>query len=159
MAEEDIQPLVCKNGIGMVKARFAGDDAPRAVFPSIVGWPRHTGVMELETAKSSSTVEKSYELLDRQVITIGAERFRCLEVIFQPSLIGMEDVGMHETTYNSIMKCNVDIRKDLYGNIMLSGGLTMFLSIAGRMSKEITVLAPSNMKIKVVAPPLVHSNG
>ncbi|BFG31308.1 hypothetical protein CerSpe_175820 [Prunus speciosa] len=42
---EDIRPLVCDNGTGMVKAGFAGDDAPRAVFPSIVGRPRHTGVM------------------------------------------------------------------------------------------------------------------
>ncbi|AQK70992.1 Actin-7 [Zea mays] len=45
MVEEDVQPLMCDNGTGMVKAGFAGDDAPRAVFPSIVGRPRHTGVM------------------------------------------------------------------------------------------------------------------
>nr|GMD63537.1 actin [Ipomoea batatas] len=70
-----------------------------------------------------------------------------------PSMIGMEAAGIHETTYNSIMKCDVDIRKDLYGNIVLSGGTTMFTGIADRMSKEITALAPSSMKIKVVAPP------
>jgi actin, other eukaryote len=74
-------------------------------------------------------------------------------VLFQPSFVGMESPGIHEATYNSIMKCDVDIRKDLYGNIVLSGGSTMFPGIADRMSKEITALAPSSMKVKVIAPP------
>lgn len=57
-----------------------------------------------------------------QVITIGSERFRCPEVLFTPSLVGMEAAGIDETGFNSIMKCDVDIRKDLYGNVVLSGG-------------------------------------
>ena len=45
MADDDVAALVIDNGSGMCKAGFAGDDAPRAVFPSIVGRPRHQGVM------------------------------------------------------------------------------------------------------------------
>jgi actin len=51
------------------------------------------------------------------------------------------------------MKCDVDVRKDLYGNIVLSGGTTMFTGIAERLSKEIVNLAPSTMKVKIIAPP------
>merc|ERR1711874_97685 len=60
----------------------------------------------------------------------------------KPSSLGMESCGVHETTYNSIMKCDVDIRKDLYANTVMSGGTTMYPGIADRMQKEITALAP-----------------
>merc|ERR1711894_773054 len=108
---------------------------------------------ELKDASESADKEKTYELPDGNIITIGSERFRCPEVLFQPSLVGKEASGIHDTTFQSIMKCDVDIRKDLYSNVVLSGGTTMFTGIGERMTKEITALAPSTMKIKVVAPP------
>ena len=51
------------------------------------------------------------------------------------------------------MKCDVDIRKDLYANIVMSGGTTLFNGIDTRLSNEVTKLAPLTMKIKTLAPP------
>merc|ERR1712243_403786 len=98
---------------------------------------------EMATAASSSSIEKSYELPDGQIVTVGSERFRCPESMFRPAFLGMEVVGIHEGCFNGIMKCDIDIRKDLYANTVLSGGTTMFPGIADRMQKEITALAPS----------------
>jgi actin-related protein len=108
---------------------------------------------EMKIAAESSENEKTYELPDGNIITVGNERFRCPEVLYQPHFIGKEASGIHDTTFQSIMKCDVDIRKDLYANVVMSGGTTMFEGIGERMTKELTALAPSTMKIKVVAPP------
>ena len=89
----------------------------------------------------------------RDRINIGNEIFRCTEVLFQPSFIGMNSAGIHETIYNAIMKCDVDIRKELYANIVLAGHSTLFPGIGGRIHREISSLAPPTMKIEIIAPP------
>jgi len=109
--------------------------------------------VELKKADTSSDIEKTYELPDGHIVVIGAERFRCAEVLFAPSMIGKERDGVHKLTYESIMKCDVDIRRDLYTNTVLSGGTTMFPGIESRLAKEMTLLAPASIRVKIVAPP------
>jgi len=108
---------------------------------------------EMKATAESPHKEKTYELPDGNIMALGNERFRCPEVLFQPSFIGKEASGIHELIFRSIMKCDVDLRRDLYSNVVLSGGTTMFPGIGERVTKELTSLAPSTMKIKVVAPP------
>ena len=107
----------------------------------------------LKAAVSSQDIEKQYQLPDGQVITIGAERFRCSQPLFNPSMIGKESEGIHKLTYDSIQKCDVDIRCDLYAYTVLSGGSTMVSQFDNRFNKEITALAPSAVKVRIVAPP------
>jgi len=108
---------------------------------------------EMASAEENSDLEKQYELPDGNIITVGNERFRCPEVLFQPNMIGKEEQGVHKLTFDSIMKCDVDIRKDLYANTVMSGGTTMFTGLAERLNKEMVNLAPASMSIKIVAPP------
>merc|ERR1712224_755896 len=102
---------------------------------------------EMKKYEESSDGEKMYELPDGRKIKIGNQRFRCPEVLFDPNIIGKEADGIHLTTYNTIMKGDVDIRKDLYGNIVMSGGSTMYPGIQDRLTKE--VVAPPERKYSV----------
>ena len=92
---------------------------------------------EMATATSSSSLEKTYELLDGQVITIGNEKFCCPEALFQPFCWVMESGGIHDTNFTSTMKCDFDIRKDLYANRVLSGATT--IPIADRMHHHVHI--------------------
>lgn len=108
---------------------------------------------ECHKADASDSLERPYELPDGNVLVVGQERFECPEALFQPSFLGREAKGIHYTTFDSIMKCDVDIRRELYANVVLSGGTTMYEGIGDRMTKELTKLVPSSMAIKVIAPP------
>ncbi|RUS85619.1 hypothetical protein EGW08_006631 [Elysia chlorotica] len=111
------------------------------------------GAQETLTANESSISDIKYNLPDGRVISINEERFLCPEAFFQPSLLSKNCDGIHTMVNMSITHCDVDIRKDLYANTVLSGGSTMFPGIADRMQKEISALAPPTMKIKIIAPP------
>ena len=96
-----------------------------------------------------------YELPDGTHVVIRDQRIRCPEALFKPSMAGKEGNGISQTCYDSIQKCDIDIRKNLYNCIILSGGTTMFNGLPERLTKDMKSLAPYSMKeeIKVIASP------
>ncbi|EDW60197.2 actin-like protein 53D [Drosophila virilis] len=106
-----------------------------------------------ESTLRKHDLDELYELPDGTTINIGNERFRCPEALFKPSMLGQEVPGLHEAVFNSILKCDMDLRRDMYANIVLSGGTTMFRNIEVRLQQDISVMAPSTMRIKITANP------
>jgi actin-related protein len=103
--------------------------------------------------ESTGEIEKSYELPDGHTITVGNERFRCPEVLFNPALMGLDQDGIHTLTYNSIKKCENEIQRELLTKIVLSGGNTMFNGISERLIRELEELSPRTMLVNVFTSP------
>merc|ERR1711965_470109 len=95
---------------------------------------------EADKAKAAESTEltKNYELP---------------EGLFDPGLIkeGDEALGMHDMSYASIQDCDVDIRMDLYGNIILSGGTTLYAGLPDRLEQEVDKKCPQQGSVKIIA--------
>ncbi|CAF4076378.1 unnamed protein product, partial [Adineta steineri] len=108
---------------------------------------------EMATAKHSKKIKQSYHLPDGQEITIDNERFRCPEALFQPRMIGQQELGIVELLHSSIMKCEVDLRSTFYYTILVCGGNTMIPGFINRMQKEMRAKVASDKKVRVVDAP------
>jgi actin-related protein len=102
---------------------------------------------ELKKMKSSLATAKetkrSYELPDAHLIHIDSERFRAPEAIFHPSFLGHEMCGVHELAFNSAIRCGIDLEKQMFSNVILSGGNTLFPGFVNRFRKEVMILQSS----------------
>ena len=90
-----------------------------------------------------------YELIDGTHIFIKDQRIRCPEALFKPYLVNKDCFGIGQACYDSIQKCDIDIKKDFYNCIALSGGTTMFNGLPERLTKEIKALAPESIKEEI----------
>ncbi|CAL6020490.1 Actin [Hexamita inflata] len=106
---------------------------------------------QLQKVKQPEMI-KEYVLPDGNVCKISTPLFKCPELLFKPELNGKEMEGIHRLTFNSIQKCDIDIRSDLYSNVVLSGGSTMYKDYEVRLEKELQDLVPAGKKVKISAP-------
>ena len=111
-------------------------------------------VGDKQKAHESTTLTLHHELPDGSVVGINTPRFMAPEALFNPALIkeGDETWGMHQMAFESIKACDVDIRRDLYGNVILSGGSTLYEGLPDRLAAELDAMAPTQNITKVIAP-------
>lgn len=95
---------------------------------------------------------KNYTLPDDSIIEIGDERRLAPEILFNPLIREYEYPGIQEILAESINKTNVDLKLQLYGSILLSGGNTNIKGMKERIYKEIKKLAPKNAKVRLHTP-------
>ena len=96
---------------------------------------------------------RTYRLPDGRQVKVGNERFLCPEALFQPSLVGKEEPGVHRTLQDSILSCDLDVRRSLYDNIILSGGTTLLPGFSDRLMREMSALTPGSVWVKLPKTP------
>merc|ERR1712119_153224 len=107
---------------------------------------------ELAEAQGSSAKDEQFTLPDKRVITIpGHVRMHCPELLFKPELNGKSVKALHVLCNTSIQNSDIDVRKDLCKNIILSGGTTMYEGLADRLKAEVETLLPPGAEVRLVA--------
>eukprot|EP00123_Amoebidium_parasiticum_P017305 comp23796_c0_seq1/m.41331 comp23796_c0_seq1/g.41331 ORF comp23796_c0_seq1/g.41331 comp23796_c0_seq1/m.41331 type:complete len:169 (-) comp23796_c0_seq1:536-1042(-) len=94
----------------------------------------------------------AFELPDGQVVRVEEEQVTCPELLFQPHMWGRELKGLHELVQASVQDCANDLRRTLYGNVLLSGGTTTFDFLDARLRAELEPMVPGNTRVRVSAP-------
>jgi len=100
-----------------------------------------------------SKIVETHTLPDGSKVKITHEKYQCPELLFQPQFFQKDHFGLHEQTFKSIKKCDEDIEKDLFQNVVLCGGSSLFMKIRKKFEKELQSLAPTGKTVKVIAPP------
>lgn len=107
---------------------------------------------ELAASESSSELDMNYTMPDKSVITVtGKTRITTAELLFQPMLNGKECKSIHNLTWASVAASDVDVRRELLKNIIMSGGTTMYPGISDRLKSELAALAPAGSDIRIIA--------
>eukprot|EP00658_Telonema_sp_P-2_P018495 TRINITY_DN17260_c0_g1_i2.p1 TRINITY_DN17260_c0_g1~~TRINITY_DN17260_c0_g1_i2.p1 ORF type:complete len:378 (+),score=77.46 TRINITY_DN17260_c0_g1_i2:223-1356(+) len=96
---------------------------------------------------------KDFTLPDGHTIGIGDQLIRAPELLFNPKLDGNNNMlGIHELIRECVMRCDVEVRKELYQSILLAGGTTLFQGFQNRLATEVQRFAPEQVRAKVMAP-------
>ncbi|KAM3178448.1 hypothetical protein ACTXT7_002535 [Hymenolepis weldensis] len=143
------------------RIEFGGSDLTD-YFKQLTGRSAHCELLKEKVCEISMTSLKSHKspnviftLPDGQEVSVGMERFQCPEALFKPSLMQSLPgcLAVHEAVYHSIQRLDRDTRRDMYSNIVLAGGSTMFRNFEARLNKEINAIAQFSFKVSINTAP------
>ena len=106
-----------------------------------------------EFIPTSMTPELVYDLPDKTTVNLLQDRNLILERIFNPIKEYPGFGGYHQMVNDAISKPDIEIRKDLYSNIFLCGGNTLFNGFPERFQKQISSSNKQTYKIKIITHP------
>ncbi|OCF60422.1 actin-2 [Kwoniella dejecticola CBS 10117] len=144
---DHLQLLLRKSGY------YLHTSAEKEVVRTIKEKTCYLAINPAKEEKDQSGAWEEFRLPDGKVIQLGVERFLAPEILFNPELIGQEYPGVHQVIVDSINRTDLDLRKSLFSNIVLSGGSTLCTGFGDRLLNEVKKLALKDVKLKIYAPP------
>jgi len=101
---------------------------------------------ERRLGRETTLIDRKYTLPDSREMRVGAERFLAPEILFNPALNMRGDgEGLGGLVFNTIRKSDIDVQKDYFSHIVLSGGTTMFPGFSSRLERELRALYLENV--------------
>ena len=155
----DYLQLLLRRGPGMNFTTTAEHDLCQTIKEQVCYLrPNNTNTTTTETI-TAKTTEVQYQLPDGQTINLTEEeRCRAPEILFDPSLVGSEEMGVADIVTSSIAKSDLDLRPTLYSQIVLAGGSTHTPGFGDRFLSELRSRVPAHTRIRISAPPeRIHS--
>ena len=110
-------------------------------------------VVSEEPGLKKEFTSNMYELPDGKQVDLSEERYNLLERLFQTTKEIPGFIGYHQMIIDSINKTDLDIRKELFSNIFVCGGNTLFQGFPERLQKQLFLTSPQSVKIKVITHP------
>ena len=95
--------------------------------------------------------QRDFILPDGQTVKLGTEKWKAPEILFKPELIGLEYPGVHDLVANCISKCDIDLRRTLYGQVIVAGSTTLMSQFCERLHKQLTK-GVKDVKPTLIAP-------
>jgi len=117
-----------------------------------MGYVAINPVAESRSHLSGTRKASTFLLPDGHTVDVDQAAYNAPEILFNPSIIGKENSGVHQMIVDSIMRADMDLRAELFNNIVLSGGSTLFKGFGDRLVSEMKSVAAKDTRIKIYAP-------